>query len=80
MLEDLDMNRFKAAICPVSFRTPLMFIWDWMLMIALIWSGLASIPHCVLMYLRNFPTDTLKENLVGLGFIPYLCMTLNGCC
>ena len=41
---DREMNLFKAAVIPVSFYTFLGFQGDCKLLIALIWSGLTSIP------------------------------------
>ena len=60
---DLDINRFKAAIIPVSFCTSFGFRGGCKLLIALIWSRFTSIPLWVTMYPRNFPDPTLKEHL-----------------
>ena len=60
---DLDMNRFKAAIIPVSFYTSLRFRGGCKLLITLIWSGFTSIPLWVTMYPKNFPEPTPKEHL-----------------
>ena len=60
---DLDMNRFKAAIIPISLCTSLGFQGGCKLLIALIWSGFTSIPLWVTMYPKNFPKPTPKEHL-----------------
>ena len=60
---DLDMNRFKVAIIPVSFCTSLGFRGGCKLLIALIWSGFISIPLWVTMYPKNFLEPTPKEHL-----------------
>ena len=60
---DLDMNRFKATIIPVSFCTSLGFRGGCKLLMALIWSGFTSIPLWVTMYPKNFPEPTPKEHL-----------------
>ena len=60
---NLDINRFKAAIIPVSFCTSFGFRGGYKLLIALIWYGFASIPLWVTMYRRNFPDLTPKEHL-----------------
>ena len=60
---DLDMNRFKAAIIPVSFCTSLGFRGGCKLLIALIWSGFISIPLWVTIYPKNFLEPTPKEHL-----------------
>ena len=58
---DLDMNRFKTAIIPVSFCTSLGFRGGCKLLIALIWSGFTSIPLWVTMYPKKFPEPTPKK-------------------
>ena len=60
---DLDMNRFKAAIIPVSFCTSLGFRGGCRLLMALIWSRFTSIPLWVTMYSKNFPEPIPKEHL-----------------
>ena len=60
---DLDMNRFKAAIIPVSFCTSLGFRGDCKLLMALFWSGFTSIPLWVTIYPKNFLEPTPKEHL-----------------
>ena len=60
---DLDMNRFKGAIIPVSFCTSLGFRGGCKLLIALIWSRFNSIPLWVTIYPKNFPEPTPKEHL-----------------
>ena len=63
LFADLDMNRFKAAIIPVSFCTSLGFRGGYKLLITLIWSGFTSILLWVTMYPKNFPEPTPKEHL-----------------
>ncbi|WZZ61287.1 hypothetical protein YC2023_061394 [Brassica napus] len=66
------MNLLKAAILPVNFCTSFTFIGEGMEWIALIWSGLASMPRWVTIYPRNFPELTPNEHLAGLSFMLYL--------
>ena len=56
----LDKNRFKAAMQPVSFWTSLMVVGASMAMMALIFSGLASIPRLLTMNPSSFPEGTPK--------------------
>ena len=63
LFADLEMNRFKAVIIPVSFWTSLVFRGGFKSLIALIWSGLTSIPLCVTMQPRNLSDPTPKEHL-----------------
>ena len=58
-----DMNLFKAAAIPVSFCTSFGFREVRKLLIALIWSGLTSIPLWVTMYPKNLPDPTPNEHL-----------------
>ena len=60
---DLDINRFKAAIIPVSFCTSLGFRGGCKLLMALIWSGFTLIPLWLTMYPKKFPEPTPKEHL-----------------
>ena len=60
---DLDMNRFKAVIIPVSFCISLGFRGGCKLLIALIWSGFTSIPLWVTMYPKNYLEPTPNEHL-----------------
>jgi hypothetical protein len=62
------MNLFKAAMHPVSFCTSLMQAGAVMLVIAEIFSGLASMPRWIMMKLSSFPEGTPKMHLLGLSF------------
>ena len=64
----LDKNRFKVAMQPVSFYTSLIVAGTSMAMMALIFSGLASIPRLLMMNPSSFPEGTPKTHLVGLSF------------
>ena len=64
----LDKNRFKAAMQLVSFWMSLMVAGASMAMMALIFSGLASIPQLLTMNPSSFPEGTTKTHLVGLSF------------
>ena len=64
----LDKIRFKAAMQPISFWKSLMVAGASMAMIALIFSGLASIPRWLTMNPSSFPEGTPKTHLVGLSF------------
>ena len=64
----LDKNRFKAAMQPVSFWTPLIVAGASMAIMALIFSGLASIPRLMTMNPSSFPEGTPKTHLDGLSF------------
>ena len=61
-----EINLFKTAVIPISFCTSLGFRGGCKSLIALIWSGLTSIPRCVVMYPKNFLKLTLKEHLDAL--------------
>ena len=56
----LDKNRFKVAKQPVSFWTSLMVAGASIAMMALIFSGLASIPQLLTMNPSSFPEGTPK--------------------
>ena len=58
---DLDMNRFKATIIPVSFCTSLGFRGGCKLLMALIWFGFTSIPLWVTMYPKTFLSPLQKN-------------------
>jgi hypothetical protein len=76
----LDMNLLKAAMHPVSLCT---FFCDRsasILMMALIFSGLASIPQWLTMNLSNFPAGTSKTHFSGLSFHRYRLRLLKTSC
>jgi hypothetical protein len=62
------MNLFRAAIHPVSFCTSLIVAGASMSVMAMIFSGLASIPRLLMMNLSNFPDGTPNTHFVGLSF------------
>jgi hypothetical protein len=62
------MNLFKAAMDPVSFCTSLMQVGAFILVMAEIFSGLASMPRWLMMKPSSFPDGTLKTHLFGLSF------------
>jgi hypothetical protein len=62
------MNLFKAAMHPVSFWTPLMQLGALMLVMAEIFSGLASMTRWMMMKPSSFPDGTPKTHLFGLSF------------
>jgi hypothetical protein len=62
------MNMFRAAMHPVSFCTSLMQVGDIMLVMAEIFSGLASMSRWLMMKPSSFPEGTPKTHLLGLSF------------
>jgi hypothetical protein len=62
------MNLFMAAMHPVSFCTSLMQLGAFMLVMAEIFLGLASIQQWLMMKPSSFPEGTLKTHLLGLSF------------
>jgi hypothetical protein len=64
----LGKKQFKATMQPVSFWTSLMVAGASMAKMALIFSGLASIPWWLTMNPSSFPEGTPKTHLVGLSF------------
>jgi hypothetical protein len=65
------MNLFKAAMNPVSFWTSLMQVGALILVMAEIFSGLASMPQWLMMKPSSFPDGTPKTHLFGLSFQRY---------
>ena len=59
------MKRLRAAKQPVSLYTPLMLRMGPMLEMAVIFSGLASMPRSDTMYPSNFPSRTPKTHFLG---------------
>jgi hypothetical protein len=53
---------------PVSFRTSLMDVGAFMLVMVEIFSGLASMPRWLMMKLSTLPEGTPKTHLFGLSF------------
>jgi hypothetical protein len=52
------MNLFRAAMHPVSFCTSLMHVGAFMLVMAVIFSGLASMPQWMMMMPSSLPDGT----------------------
>jgi hypothetical protein len=65
------MNLFKAAMHPVSFCTSLMQVGAFILVMAEIFSGLASMPRWLMIKPSSFPEGTPKTHLFGLSFQRY---------
>jgi hypothetical protein len=62
------MNLFRAAMHPVSFWTSWMQVGAFMLVMAEIFSGLASMPRWLMMKWISFLEGTPKPHLWGLSF------------
>ena len=76
----LETNLLRAATRPVRDCTSLIFCGGFISRIALIFSGLASIPLCETMNPRNFPEATPKAHLLGFNFILYRLSVLKVSC
>jgi hypothetical protein len=63
-----EINLFKAAMHPMSFCTSLMQVGAFILVMAEIFSGLASMPRWVMMKPSSFLEGTPKTHLFGLSF------------
>jgi hypothetical protein len=71
------MNLFRAVMHPVSFYTSLTVAGAFISMMAVIFTGLASIPRLLMIKPSNFPDGTPKTHLVGLSFHRNLRRLLN---
>jgi hypothetical protein len=65
------MNLFRAAMHPVSFCTYLMHVGAFMLVMAEIFSGLASMSWWLMIKPSSLPDGTPKTHLFGLSFQRY---------
>jgi hypothetical protein len=65
------MNLFKAAMHRVSFCTSLMQVGAFILVMAEIFSRLASMPRWLMMKPSSFPYSMPKTHLFGLSFQRY---------
>jgi hypothetical protein len=74
------MNLLRAAMHPVSLYTFFCDRGASILMMALIFSGLASIPRWLAINLNNFPAGTPKTHLSGLSFHWYRLRLLKTSC
>ena len=72
-LAEQDMNLPSAVIHPFNFCNSFSVVRGFMLMIAFIFSGLALIPLCEIMKLRNFPAFTPNTHLSRLSLTLYSC-------
>ncbi|KAM2706140.1 hypothetical protein EV1_035261 [Malus domestica] len=68
----LEMNLVKAATLPVRLWMSFEVIGYFMSRIALIFSGLASMPRWLIMKPKNLPEPTPKAHLLGFNLIRYL--------
>jgi hypothetical protein len=59
------MNLFRAAIHPVSFCISLIVVGASMSVMAMIFTGLASIPRLLMMNPSNFRDGTPKTHFLG---------------
>jgi hypothetical protein len=66
-----EINLFRAAMHPVSFWTSLMDVGAFMLVMAEIFSGLASMLRWLMMKPSSLPEGTPKMHLFGLSFQQY---------
>ena len=77
----LDKNLFRAAMQPVSFWASLIVAGASIAMMALIFSGLASIPRWLTMNPSSFLEGMPMTHLVGLSFqlvaVPPLVLVAN---
>src|ERR1044072_6980910 len=71
------MNLDKVAIFPVKRSTSLTDVGLFMLIMALHFSGLASIPRAEIMYPKNFPPVIPNEHLVGFNLMLRRCISAN---
>jgi hypothetical protein len=62
------MNLFRAAMHPVSFCTSLMHVGAFILVMAEIFSGLASMSRWLMMKPSSLPDSTPKTHLFWLSF------------
>jgi hypothetical protein len=65
------MKRLRAARHPMTLCTPLKSLMGPMLVMAAIFSGLASMPRLGMMNPKSMPRGTLKTYFSGLGLTPF---------
>ncbi|KAM2951474.1 hypothetical protein COP2_000969 [Malus domestica] len=68
----LEMNLVKTATLPVRLWMSFEVTGSVMSRIALIFSGLASMPRWLIMKPQNLPEPTSKAHLLGFNLIRYL--------
>ena len=71
------MNRLRAARQLVGICMPLMLRMGPMLEMAVIFSGLASMPHSNIMYPSSFPFGTPKTHFLGFNLMLNLQRFIN---
>jgi hypothetical protein len=72
-----EMKRLRAARHPMTLCTPFKSFMGPMLVMAAIFSGLASMPHSETMKPRSMPRGTPKTHFLGLSFTPFALRHLN---
>jgi hypothetical protein len=72
-----EMKRLRAARHPMTLCTPFKSLMGPMLVMAAIFSGLASMPHSETMNPRSMPRGTPKTHFSGLSFTPFVLRHLN---
>ena len=63
------MNQLRVARHPMTHRTPFMFWIGPILVMAEIFSGLASMPRSEIMKPSSMPLETLKTHFSGLSLM-----------
>jgi hypothetical protein len=72
-----EMKRLRAARHPMTLCTPFKSLMGPMLVMAAIFSGLASMPHLETMNPRSMPRGTSKTHFSGLSFTLFAFRHLN---
>jgi hypothetical protein len=72
-----EMKQLRAARHPITLCTPFKSLMGPMLVMAAIFSGLASMPHSETMNPRSMPWGTPKTHFSGLSFMPFARRHLN---
>jgi hypothetical protein len=72
-----EMKRLRAARHPITLCTPFKSLMGPMLVMAAIFSGLASMPHSETMNPRSMPQGTPKTHFSRLSFTPFALRHLN---
>jgi hypothetical protein len=72
-----EMKRLRAARHPMTLCTPFKSLIGPMLVMAAIFSGLASMPRSETMKPRSMPQGTPKTHFSGLSFMPFALRHLN---
>jgi hypothetical protein len=71
------MKRLRAARHPMTLCTPFKSLIGPILVMAAIFSGLASTPRSEMMNPRSMPRGTSKTHFSGLSFTPFALRRLN---